>query len=226
MVDAVSEMLNPDEEGELQDARGGVAVIACGALAREILDIIALNSLDHVKVTCLPAKLHNRPDQIPERLTRKIRELRMDFSRILVAYADCGTGGLIDKVVASESTDHCRVERMAGPHCYAFFAGQDRFEALAEPEPGTFYLTDYLARHFETLIIKGMGLDRYPEMRDLMFGNYTRVVYLAQIDDPALTVMAEKAAEYLNLRFERMQTGYGELESFMRQAETTAQGQE
>lgn len=190
-------------------------VIACGALAREVLDIFQLNGLDGFSVTCLPAKLHNQPQFIPDRLRQKIREIRGEADRILVGYADCGTGGLIDKVIAEESTDACPVERIGGPHCYAFFAGQTDFAALAEEELGTFYLTDYLARHFETLIVKGMGLDKYPGMTEMMFANYTRLVYLAQTDDPQLDLKAEQAAEKLGLSYRRVRTGYGELADFL-----------
>jgi len=190
-----------------------VLIIACGALAREILALIRLNDWHHIDLICLPANLHNRPDQIPERLREKIRENRARYERIAVAYADCGTGGRIDRVLAEEGG-----ERLLGPHCYAFFAGQEVFEALHEAEVGTFYLTDYLARHFDTLIIKGMRLDRHPELLGMMFGNYTRLVYLAQTDDPTLDEKAEAAAARLGLAYERRRTGYGELADFMRDA--------
>lgn len=190
-------------------------VIACGALAREVLDIIDINGLPGFSVTCLPAKLHNQPQFIPDRLREKIREMRSRSTRILVGYADCGTGGLIDKVIAEETSEACPVERIGGAHCYAFFTGQDAFAELAEQELGTFYLTDYLARHFDTLIVKGMGLDKYPGMIEMMFGNYTRLVYLAQIDDPELDAKAEEAAEKLGLSYLRVRTGYGELADFL-----------
>ncbi|RVU33852.1 DUF1638 domain-containing protein [Hwanghaeella grinnelliae] len=216
--------LLPEEEATFavsgEGAASGAAekrtyVIACGALAREVLDIIALNALPGFAVTCLPAKLHNQPQFIPDRLREKIREVRPKAGRILIGYADCGTGGLIDKVIAEEARDDCPVERIGGAHCYAFFAGQTEFADLAEQELGTFYLTDYLARHFDTLIVKGMGLDKYPGMIEMMFGNYKRLVYLAQIDDPDLDKRAEKAAEKLGLSFLRVRTGYGELAAFL-----------
>jgi hypothetical protein len=134
-------------------------LIACGALAREMLALIEANGWTHLTLECLPAKLHNRPERIPEAVRAKIRERRAAYDNILVAYADCGTGGLLDKVLAVEG-----VARIGGPHCYSFYAGADIFEALHDEEPGSFYLTDYLARHFDTLIIKGMGLDRYPQL--------------------------------------------------------------
>lgn len=200
----------PDEAPERVSGTASVLVIACGALAREVLALIRLNGWDHMDLTCLPAELHNRPERIPERLREKIRASRDRYERILVGYADCGTGGGIDRVLAEEGG-----ERLAGAHCYAFFAGQDAFEALHEAEPGTFYLTDYLARHFETLVIKGMKLDRHPELLGMMFGNYRRLVYLAQTDDPTLDAKAVAAAARLGLAYERRRTGYGELADFM-----------
>lgn len=206
------DVINPDEAADFAagDGSHGVAVVACGALAREILDIIKMNGIEWMTVTCLPASLHNRSEQIPERLREKIRKLKPHYDAVFVAYADCGTGGQIDRVISEEGG-----RRIGGPHCYSFFAGHDRFEEIAEQEIGTFYLTDYLARHFDTLIVKGMGLDRYPEMRNLMFGNYRRLVYLAQTDDPQLTECAERAADRLGLAFERIYTGYGELGDFI-----------
>ncbi|WP_259782976.1 DUF1638 domain-containing protein [Aestuariispira ectoiniformans] len=204
-----------DQSPEFISDKARVLIIACGALAREILDIIRVNGWEHVGVTCLPAKLHNRPDQIPERLREKIRQARekAEFSKILIGYADCGTGGLLDQVIAEEG-----VERIGGPHCYSFFAGSERFNEIAEQELGSFYLTDYLVRAFDTLIMEGMGLNKYPEMRDLMFGNYKRLVYLAQVDDPELDRQAEAAAEKLGLAYEKVKTGYGELADFMAKA--------
>ena len=188
-------------------------VIACGALAREILAIRAQAGLDNLELVCLPAGLHNRPDEIPDAVRAEIRKARGRFERIFVAYADCGTGGLLDRVLDEEG-----VARIGGAHCYAFFAGQDAFLRLAEDEPGTFYLTDFLARQFETLVWEGLGLDRHPELRDAYFGNYRRLVYLAQTDDLALTEKAGAAAERLGLAFLRVETGMGELDGFVQGA--------
>ncbi|MDH3229699.1 MAG: DUF1638 domain-containing protein [Alphaproteobacteria bacterium] len=185
-------------------------LIACGALAREMLALIEANGWTHLTLECLPAKLHNRPERIPEAVRGKIREKRAAYDTIFVAYADCGTGGLLDKVLAEEG-----VARIAGPHCYSFYAGADTFDALHDEEPGSFYLTDYLARHFDTLIIKGMGLDRYPQLMADYFGNYRRLVYLAQTEDEALQEKAKQAAETLGLAYEYRFTGYGELTAFM-----------
>jgi uncharacterized protein DUF1638 len=188
-------------------------LIACGALAREALAVLEANRLEHVELTCVSALLHNRPQKIPAAVREKIREAKQGYDRVLVLYGDCGTGGELDRVLAEEG-----VERIDGPHCYAFYAGQEVFDALAEAEPGTFYLTDFLARQFETLVIEGLGLDRHPELLPDYFGNYTRLLYLAQTDDPELTAKAEAAAARLGLRFERRLTGLGGLADFVRKA--------
>lgn len=185
-------------------------LIACGALARETLAAIEANGLRHVEVTCISALLHNRPERIPEAVRAKIREHRAEYERIMVLYADCGTGGVLDQVLAEEG-----VERIGGPHCYAFYAGQQVFEALADAEPGTFYLTDFLTRQFDTLVIEGLGLDRHPELLDLYFGNYRRLIYLAQTEDTALQAQARAAAERLGLEYEYRFTGLGELARFV-----------
>ena len=189
---------------------GRTLLIACGALAREIVELIRVNDWQHLTVSCLPASWHNTPAKIPDGVRRRIRDARGRYERILVLYGDCGTGGLLDQVLAEEG-----VERIDGPHCYAFFAGSEVFEALAEAEVGTFYLTDYLVRHFERLIVQGLGIDRHPELLPLYFGNYKKLVYLAQTEDPALDAGAAAAAERLGLAFERHFTGYGGLGSFI-----------
>jgi hypothetical protein len=191
----------------------GTIIIACGALAREVLAVIEGQGLRDIAITCLPAGWHNTPAKIPEGVRAKIRESRGRYGRILVAYGDCGTGGLLDDVLREEG-----VERIAGPHCYQFFMGTADFQALAEAEPGCFFLTDYLARHFDRLIIEGLGLDRHPELRDDYFGNYTKLVYLAQTEDPGLQERARRAAERLGLAYEYRFTAYGELAGFMAQA--------
>ncbi len=192
---------------------GQTLVIACGALAREIVDLIVALKLDRLAVTCLPAIWHNTPDKIPEGVRAKIRAARAQYDRILVAYGDCGTGGLLDRVLEEEG-----VARIDGPHCYQFYMGAADFSALTDAEPGCFFLTDYLARHFDRLIVEGLGLDRHPELRDDYFGNYTKLVYLAQTDDAALEALARRAAETLKLKFELRRTGYGELGDFIRAA--------
>lgn len=192
---------------------GRTLLIACGALAREARAVIAANRLDHLDLACLPASLHNRPERIPAAVRRRIGRARHDYARILVLYADCGTGGELDRVLQDEG-----VERIAGPHCYAFFAGEAAFAAMAEAEPGTFWLTDFLARQFETLVIRGLGIDRHPELLPLYFGNYRRLVYLSQTQDPALLAKARAAADRLGLAFEHRATGFGGLATFLKAA--------
>jgi len=185
-------------------------VIACGALAREFLLLKRLNGWDHFSITCLPASLHNRPQHIPEAVRAKIRAERDAYDRVLCLYGDCGTGGLLDQVLAEEA-----VERIEGAHCYEFFLGGDDFAALTEEEPATFFLTDFLVRHFDTLVIKGLGLDRFPELLDLYFGNYRQVVFLAQVPDEELVAQAERAAARLGLPLTVRHTGLGTLERFL-----------
>ena len=186
-------------------------LIACGALAKEIVALQRLNGWgERLHVTCLPAIWHNTPQKIPEGVRRKIRAGRKKYDRIFVAYADCGTGGLLDAVLEEEG-----VPRIPGPHCYQFYAGTADFTRLTDAEPGCFFLTDYLARHFERLVIEGLGLDRHPELRDDYFGNYSRLVYLAQREDAGLRAAASAAAERLGLVFEYRFTGYGEMAGFL-----------
>ena len=192
-------------------------LIACGALAREVLAVVEANGWTNLAVTCLPAHYHNTPDKIPDAVRAKIRENRGRYDRIYVAYGDCGTGGILDKVLAEEGA-----ERIAGPHCYQFFAGTTAFASLMEAEPGTLFLTDYMARHFDRLIIEGLGIDRHPELRDDYFGNYTRLVYLAQTKNADLERRAEAAARRLGLAYEYRLTGYGELAGFLAAAHAGA----
>ena len=181
-------------------------VLACGAIAREVLAVVRLNGWTHVDVRCLPGKLHSTPQKIAAAVDAKLREHAGRYTRVFVAYADCGTGGALDAVLEAHG-----VERLPGAHCYGFFAGNDAFEVMHEEEPATFYLTDFLARHFDALVVRGLKLDRHPELLPLVFGNYRRLVYLAQTDDAELLERARKAADYLGLAFERRDTGYGEL---------------
>jgi hypothetical protein len=195
-----------EDEHSFEATRPEVLVIACGAIAREVLAVIRMNDWTHVTVRCLPGKLHSTPERIPAAVDAKLHEEKSRYERIFVAYADCGTGGKLDTVLAEHG-----VERLAGAHCYGFLAGNAAWEAMHEEEPATFYLTDFLARHFDALVVRGLKLDRRPELMPLMFGNYERLVYLAQTDSPDLLRRAERAAGYLGLRFEHRRTGYGEL---------------
>ncbi len=265
----------------LAPAESRTLVIACGALARELLAIVRMNGLDSVTIECLPAALHNRPKEIPDAVRSRIHRARgaahqgsgpgsggdvrvmdrdiavegshllrsMDaadpiddhlrvvdlettvesshprpdahasettggadtaYDSIFVAYADCGTGGLLQKVCEEEG-----VEMLAGAHCYEFFATAPRFAEIQDAEIGSFYLTDFLARHFERMVWQGLGLDRHPELLPMYFGNYTRLVYLAQTDDPELLALAQAGADRLGLTMLVERTGYGELEETM-----------
>ena len=173
-----------------------VRVIACGAIARVLVRIRALNGWQHLELQCLPAELHNTPDKIPAAVIAKIEQQRDYFEHIFVAYADCGTGGLLDK--ALEGTG---IERIPGAHCYEFYAGSKAFHELADEEPGSFYLTDFLVRHFDRLVIQGLGLDGQPQLMPMYFGNYKRVVYLAQTQSEELQAMARDQAAYLGLDY-------------------------
>ncbi len=192
-------------------------VIACGALAREIVALRTLNNWPHMVVQCLPAELHNRPEKIPAAVRAKIQAARGRFTSIFVAYADCGTGGLLDAVLSEEG-----VERIPGAHCYEFFAGSTQFAELAEAELGTFYLTDFLLQHFERLIIHGLGIDKHPELLPMYFGHYKKLTYLAQVPSEEKMAAGRVAAQRLNLAFETHVTGYGELATSLARAHATA----
>jgi len=179
-----------------------ILLITCGALARELVQIVRLNDWQQVRIQCLPPDLHNQPERIPAAVRDLIERNRGRYPNIFVAYTDCGTGGKLDVVL--EEFD---VERLPGAHCYELFAGQNDFRSLSEAEAGTFYLTDFLVRHFDRLIRKGLGLDRRPELVSAYFGNYRRLVHLAQCDDPELEVRATRHAEFLQLDYERHFTG-------------------
>jgi hypothetical protein len=193
--------------------RTAVLVIACGALAREIAALRRANDWPHLAVLCLPADLHNHPRRIPGAVRDAIRAHRSRNAAIFVAYGDCGTGGELDAVLREE-----RVERIPGAHCYEFFAGSAAFAALADEEPGTFYVTDFLLRHFDRLVIRGLGLDRHPELAPQYFGHYRRLLYLAQADAPDRIAAARAAADRLGLAFAHRGTGYGGLERGLHRA--------
>ena len=183
-------------------------VIACGALAREIVALKRLNGWTHLDLQCLSPELHNRPERIPEAVRAAIAVARDRYRRIFVAYADCGTGGVLDRVLQEE-----HVERLPGAHCYEFFATAPRFAALADEEPGTFYLTDFLVRHFDRLVVTGLGIDRHPELAAEYFRNYRRIVYLVQASEPGLAATARDIAQRFGLHYVEARTGYGALEA-------------
>ncbi len=217
MVQRCASMLPSDEtltqEGLSTTGKSGrILLIACGALAREILAINKANGWDHMTLACLPAKYHLYPDKITEAVEEAVAKHRADYDEIFVVYADCGTGGQLQAKCAELG-----VKMVAGPHCYSFFEGNEAFaERTEEGEITAFYLTDFLVKQFDAFVWKPMGLDRHPELRDMIFGNYTKLVYQAQIKDDALVDKARECAERLGLTFEYRFTGYGDLETALR----------
>lgn len=207
---ALGEPLAPATGRGVSAPAATTLVIACGALAREILAIKEFNGLDHVDLKCLPAQLHNTPDRIPDAVRAAIHAGKKTHDHILVAFGDCGTGGLLDKVLTEES-----VERIAGAHCYAFFTGLEAFDGLEDDQLGTFYLTDFLARHFRTMVVEPLWLNHHPDLRDMYFGHYTRVMFLDQSGDPVLAEKAQEAADFLKLPLVHRATGYGLLADFL-----------
>jgi hypothetical protein len=202
-------MSSPATEDALQTSNdrhaGKSLIIACGAIARELKAVLRASGLSHLDVVCLPAALHNTPDQIPGEIHKVLDEKKESYAEIFVAYADCGTGGQLDRLLADYD-----VARLPGAHCYEFFAGSDLFASLHDEEPGTFYLTDFLVRHFDRLVIEGLGLDRHPQLLSTYFGNYQRVLYLAQQPTPAIERAARACAERLELAFEMRNSGLSE----------------
>ncbi len=190
------------------DVNDKILILACGALAREIIALQKMNNWAHMELQCLPAILHLHPDKITSEVRKAVAENKEKFSKIFVAYADCGTGGQLVK-----ACEEMGVEMIKGPHCYSFFDGNDKFAARGDDEMRVFYLTDFLARQFDAFVTKPMGLDKNPELRDMIFGNYEKLVYLAQTDDPELDQLAQIGAQKLGLVYERRFTGYGDLET-------------
>ena len=202
--------MTPDDEsltrfGYTAARKGRVLLIACGALAREVLALRDANGWAHMDLQCLPAILHNHPEKIPDAVERAVKEAQDAYEQVYVLYADCGTGGLLQARCAALG-----VEMLEGPHCYSFFEGNATF--AARDEMTAFYLTDFLVRQFDAFVTRPLGLDRHPELRDMYFGHYETLVYQAQTDDPALTEKARACADALGLAFERRFTGYGDLE--------------
>lgn len=189
-------------------------VIACGAIAHELIAVLKANQWQHMEVQCLPAKWHKTPDLIAPGVEEKIIQHKHQVNRILVAYGDCGTGGHLDAVIERHRND-VAIERLPGNHCYDFYAGLEQFAALSDNELGTFYLTDYLAANFEHLVLDTLGIRKHPELRDMLFANYTRVLYLVQRDDPALMQKAIAAAAALDLPLETEFTGLVPFNQYM-----------
>ena len=196
---------------DLRSGQKRVLLIACGALAREILALIKANGWDHMDLQCLPANLHLYPDRIVTAVEQAVERNRDRYQRIFVVYADCGTGGQLQAKCADLG-----VEMVEGPHCYSFFEGNAAFAAHGDDETTAFYLTDFLVKQFDAFVWKPMGLDRHPELRDMLFGNYTKLVYQAQVEDPALKAKAQDCAERLGLAFEYRFTGYGDLQGALK----------
>ena len=188
----------------------GLTLVACGALAPELLSITSQFPEGTVDITCLPASWHNHPERIVPGLRRKVASLRRKGRRVAVVYGDCGTGGEIDAFLKAE-----KVVRIPGPHCYEMFMGPSEFGAEMERELGTFFLTDYMVRHFERIVMQGMGLRKHPQLRDMYFGNYTRALYIAQTEDEGLQAKARAAAAELGLAFEYRFTGFGGLPAWV-----------
>ena len=183
---------------------GRILVIGCGALAEELSALKKANQWTTLDIKCLDAALHNRPERIADRLESLLAQHHAEYTNILIAYADCGTGGAVDRVA-----EQFNAQRLPGAHCYEFYATSPVFEALAEAEPGTFFLTDFLVRHFDRLVIEEMKLDQHPELEEMLFGRYRKVVYLAQVDSSELRDEAVRAAARLKLPLEVVTTGYG-----------------
>ena len=188
------------------DTRCSTLIIACGALAREVAALKRANAWEALDVRCLPAELHNRPERIAPAVRQAIRDNRARYATIFVVYGECGTQGALDAVLAEEG-----VERLPGAHCYEFLATSEVFARLSDAEPGTFYLTDFLVRQFERLVIRPLGLDRHPELKNEYFRNYKKLIYLAQVQRPGAIDAARKIADSIGLEFEYRCTGYGEL---------------
>ena len=186
-------------------------VIACGMIAREVLAVKEQLGLNHLDLTCLPADFHFYPDRIAPAMDKAIEKAKAEgYEHIFVGYADCGTGGLLDRVLEKHG-----VERMAGPHCFAFYQGMEAYAKVADDDMMSFYMTDFLCRQFDAFFMKPLGLDKHPELIKDYFGNYQKLIYLAQTDDPELDKVAEKAASLLGLAYERRPTGYGDLTAGM-----------
>jgi hypothetical protein len=198
----------------MNEVRQKIRIIACGMIAREVLAVNRQLGFSHIDLKCLPAEYHHHPHKIAPAVELAIKRARVEgYERLLVGYADCGTGGELDRICVKYGVD-----RIAGPHCFAFYFGNARFESEADEMMTTFFITDFLARNFDTFLIRPLGLDRHPQLRDIYFANYSRALYLAQTDDPQLDGLARDAARRLGLAYERRLTGYGDLVPAIRRA--------
>jgi hypothetical protein len=183
------------------------AFVICGALGAEVKDIVDRRGWD-VDIYGVSAMLHLYPTRIVEELTEKLRALRPRYERLVVVYGDCGTNGRLDPVLAEVGA-----ARVRGPHCYEMLAGADLFHQVSEEKPGTFFLTDWLVRNFDRAVVRGLGLERDPDLKSMLFGNYEAVMYLRQVPIPRLATKAGEIAAYLGLPLEIVDVGLGELET-------------
>ena len=191
---------------------GDILIIACGALSHEIIALNQLNQWDCFTVECIPARIHWAPKKIPATVREKIHACRDRFEKIYVAFGDCGTGGELDKVLAEEN-----IERIDGPHCFSFMAGNDFFNNDHEKGKGatTLYLTDFFLKHYEKFFVPNLGYDKYPELQEMYFSNYTTLMYTAQVKNEKLEEKAQAIARQLNLDYQYHFSGYGDLATFM-----------
>lgn len=182
------------------------ALVICGALGREVKEIVDRRGWD-VDIYGVSALLHLYPSRIVDELRERLHELRPRYEKLVVVYGDCGTTGKLEPLL-----DEVGAARLRGPHCYEMFAGAERFENVVDQRPGTFFLTDWLVRNFDRAVVRGLGLDREPELRTMLFGNYEAVLYLRQVPNPRLAEKAAEIARYLELPLEIEDVGLGELE--------------
>lgn len=183
-----------------------VAVIACGALAQPVADVVARRGWP-ATVYPLPPLLHNRPERIADEVAALAQRLQGTYDRVVVGYADCGTYGALDEVC-----ERLGLRRLPGLHCYDVYAGAERLSQWFADQPGTYVLTDFLARSFDRTVLTELGLDRWPELRDAYFGSYTRMIWLAQHQTPELRAAAEAAAEAVGLPLTVVDVGTSGLE--------------
>jgi hypothetical protein len=182
------------------------ALVICGALGREVKEIVDRRGWA-VDIYGVSALLHLYPSRIVDELREKLYDLRPRYEKLVVVYGDCGTSGKLEPIL-----DEVGASRLRGPHCYEMFAGAERFAEISDRRPGTFFLTDWLVRNFDRAVVRGLGLDRHPELKAMLFGNYEAVLYLRQVPNPRLAEKARAIATYLELPLEIDDVGLGELE--------------
>jgi len=182
------------------------ALVICGALGREVKDIVDRRQWD-VDIYGVSALLHLYPSRIVDELREKLYQLRPRYEKLVVVYGDCGTTGKLEPLL-----EEVGAHRLRGPHCYEMYAGAEQFTQVSEERPGTFFLTDWLVRNFDRAVVKGLGLDRHPDLKPMLFGNYEAVLFLRQVPNPRLAERARDIAGYLELPLEIRDVGLGELE--------------